>query len=107
MHKLNVLNFIRFNNCYSIISATYPSSLIISISSFIVIPVVVNISPDIAALAPDLKQDFPLSSSKPLPPASLIAAPGLINLNIATILTTRSEERRVGKECRSRWSPYH
>ena len=26
-----------------------------------------------------------------------------------TLLTTdiRSEERRVGKECRSRWSPYH
>ena len=22
-------------------------------------------------------------------------------------ITTRSEERRVGKECRSRWSPYH
>ena len=22
-------------------------------------------------------------------------------------LKTRSEERRVGKECRSRWSPYH
>src|SRR5258707_15314734 len=22
-------------------------------------------------------------------------------------LTLRSEERRVGKECRSRWSPYH
>src|SRR5260370_12176212 len=22
-------------------------------------------------------------------------------------LSTRSEERRVGKECRSRWSPYH
>ena len=21
--------------------------------------------------------------------------------------TLRSEERRVGKECRSRWSPYH
>ena len=21
--------------------------------------------------------------------------------------TMRSEERRVGKECRSRWSPYH
>ena len=25
----------------------------------------------------------------------------------ATGLNTRSEERRVGKECRSRWSPYH
>ena len=22
-------------------------------------------------------------------------------------IDTRSEERRVGKECRSRWSPYH
>src|SRR5574341_1603459 len=22
-------------------------------------------------------------------------------------MTVRSEERRVGKECRSRWSPYH
>ena len=24
-----------------------------------------------------------------------------------TLLDNRSEERRVGKECRSRWSPYH
>src|SRR3712207_8414413 len=24
-----------------------------------------------------------------------------------TVLCQRSEERRVGKECRSRWSPYH
>ena len=23
------------------------------------------------------------------------------------IILPRSEERRVGKECRSRWSPYH
>src|SRR3989454_11176214 len=25
----------------------------------------------------------------------------------ATVFISRSEERRVGKECRSRWSPYH
>src|ERR1035441_7603582 len=25
----------------------------------------------------------------------------------ATTSSSRSEERRVGKECRSRWSPYH
>src|SRR5258705_13482387 len=25
----------------------------------------------------------------------------------AQIVNLRSEERRVGKECRSRWSPYH
>ena len=29
------------------------------------------------------------------------------NLFIKPVMTTRSEERRVGKECRSRWSPYH
>ena len=31
------------------------------------------------------------------------------NIDIVTEITnrTRSEERRVGKECRSRWSPYH
>ena len=26
---------------------------------------------------------------------------------VASVSLTRSEERRVGKECRSRWSPYH
>ena len=37
---------------------------------------------------------------------------GLILLLVVTIVGVsyaafRSEERRVGKECRSRWSPYH
>src|SRR2546426_2108627 len=26
---------------------------------------------------------------------------------ISSLASERSEERRVGKECRSRWSPYH
>ena len=30
-------------------------------------------------------------------------APGQMNIGSRS----RSEERRVGKECRSRWSPYH
>ena len=29
---------------------------------------------------------------------------GIVNENYEIV---RSEERRVGKECRSRWSPYH
>ena len=29
------------------------------------------------------------------------------NTEAALLQTMRSEERRVGKECRSRWSPYH
>src|SRR5947207_15256114 len=28
-------------------------------------------------------------------------------VNAVTQIAVRSEERRVGKECRSRWSPYH
>ena len=32
--------------------------------------------------------------------------PNLMELGLGRILG-RSEERRVGKECRSRWSPYH
>src|SRR3712207_7192096 len=36
------------------------------------------------------------------------AAESLAHLVVGLELETiRSEERRVGKECRSRWSPYH
>src|SRR2546426_2089471 len=31
----------------------------------------------------------------------------LLGFALLTLLLGRSEERRVGKECRSRWSPYH
>src|SRR2546426_12397234 len=43
----------------------------------------------------------------------LTLAAGFIVLNLLGMALTdfylglRSEERRVGKECRSRWSPYH
>src|SRR2546430_8115432 len=32
---------------------------------------------------------------------------GIKNSGVLTVTNSRSEERRVGKECRSRWSPYH
>src|SRR5256885_782354 len=32
---------------------------------------------------------------------------GLHGFHVLVGLLSRSEERRVGKECRSRWSPYH
>ena len=41
-----------------------------------------------------------LVAGPPTDPGALVA-PALGNT------TVRSEERRVGKECRSRWSPYH
>ena len=41
--------------------------------------------------------------------ANLELTGNVANYGTATFegLLTRSEERRVGKECRSRWSPYH
>ena len=38
--------------------------------------------------------------------AALFVMPPILAA-ISVFLSTRSEERRVGKECRSRWSPYH
>ena len=32
---------------------------------------------------------------------------GTLNGQDGSVTSLRSEERRVGKECRSRWSPYH
>src|SRR5471030_3175029 len=40
--------------------------------------------------------------------AALFIAPiGIVHAGAALLTPSRSEERRVGKECRSRWSPYH
>ena len=34
-------------------------------------------------------------------------APSHLRAAVKGLSEQRSEERRVGKECRSRWSPYH
>src|SRR2546425_10020263 len=39
------------------------------------------------------------------PPGGIEPANATVKLFLSDL--TRSEERRVGKECRSRWSPYH
>ena len=39
--------------------------------------------------------------------ASASSISSLSDTIIASIFVLRSEERRVGKECRSRWAPYH
>ena len=36
-----------------------------------------------------------------------VDTPKILVVNKIDTMFTRSEERRVGKECRSRWSPYH
>ena len=36
-----------------------------------------------------------------------LGQPGDLPFIVFPVIHRRSEERRVGKECRSRWSPYH
>ena len=52
-----------------------------------------------------LKQNY--SSSQDVI-REIVNLSAIINLPKGTeFFLSRSEERRVGKECRSRWSPYH
>ena len=62
--------------------------------------------------------DYMVQKDKPLSYIETHAGRGLYRLDADEALKTgeaaqgiarleRSEERRVGKECRSRWSPYH
>src|SRR5256714_13275425 len=53
---------------------------------------------------------YPVRAPLPATPgfegAGIVAEVGANVTNVA-VGDVRSEERRVGKECRSRWSPYH
>src|ERR1019366_1394329 len=53
---------------------------------------------------------FPPDLADNVPAMLTVGAPNLpVTASVPLLLTSevRSEERRVGKECRSRWSPYH
>ena len=57
-----------------------------------------------------LAQDKGSVDAKPLPPLANPNDPKLGAKELfgrKVLPAARSEERRVGKECRSRWSPYH
>ena len=63
-----------------------------------------------ASVVPDADVFFDFFARDPL--ASLTVHRGFTHsllgvAVLAPLLALRSEERRVGKECRSRWSPYH
>src|ERR1035437_35096 len=67
-----------------------------------------NPPPRPAAPPPPPESPTP-SWAEPEPFSPVTWFPEKVELIIAKSpeLKTRSEERRVGKECRSRWSPYH
>ena len=61
------------------------------------------------SMGPRLKFEYPISDDKDMLVTQIrdgVPSPDGSKL-VFTALNRRSEERRVGKECRSRWSPYH
>ena len=70
-----------------------------------------------AAVNENVKKVISISSDKAVNPIGVMGATKLLGEKLLsaeafhtkskTIFASRSEERRVGKECRSRWSPYH
>src|SRR2546429_1686416 len=59
-----------------------------------------------------VEKDIPANEAlKVVDVSGLYVTPGLIDIHYHVghggAPLNRSEERRVGKECRSRWSPYH
>ena len=52
-----------------------------------------------AVLEAELGSIAPVAPRRPIRQLAVFVA--------ASLIYARSEERRVGKECRSRWSPYH
>src|SRR3712207_3607170 len=76
-----------------------------------VAPATINLVGAEVELVSSLAREFKLKRAlEKLPPDSydriLLDCPPSLDLLTLNALT-RSEERRVGKECRSRWSPYH
>ena len=59
-------------------------------------------APAAEATAPAARPTTEVTTSRPS-----AAVPQVSNEATIKEATKRSEERRVGKECRSRWSPYH
>src|SRR3990167_3705731 len=66
---------------------------------------------DGTAGTPDLRDRFVVGAAAAADPGTLGWASSLSHSGTAVaahaVTQPRSEERRVGKECRSRWSPYH
>ena len=73
----------------------------LALGVLIIVPIVIFVRTILAPLVVANIIDI-LSSAKP---EDFVNSGNIFQIPL--VQTTRSEERRVGKECRSRWSPYH
>src|SRR5437773_8190560 len=68
------------------------------------LPISCAFAPDCAPRSPDAPRAR-RASSRDIPPPTGALWPGHDTRNCSSATAHRSEERRVGKECRSRWWP--
>src|ERR1039457_2413206 len=83
------------------------------------IPRILEQAPSIEVVGTAIDGNFALKKIEDLSPQVItldLEMPGLNGIDTLKeimrrwrlpVIVVRSEERRVGKECRSRWSPYH
>ena len=88
--------------------ASQPISRLLTAQLFISLHTMkVNVFKVPQASPSDLTGLINLIKRQQIDPHHIVAIMGKTEGNGCVNDFTRSEERRVGKECRSRWSPYH
>src|SRR3712207_9308737 len=69
--------------------------------------VIKHLLASVPQLDPERVDDLIVGNAVPEAEQGLQMGRMIALLSLPTSVSGRSEERRVGKECRSRWSPYH
>ncbi len=64
-------------------------------------------SSDVCSSDLSIIQNYSAEELSPSTTSTISSIDVAVFSSVKSSSTTRSEERRVGKECRSRWSPYH
>src|SRR3712207_9391470 len=94
-----VPNFLTISNQVNLFQLGIEKAIVILIMTFVIISGEIDLSvASMMGLSAAITASL-YESGSPLGLAILVA--------LAVGAAFRSEERRVGKECRSRWSPYH
>ena len=82
-------------------------SLVLIDSTVVIKSNVVVVAGEELIVCVDVVKCSVVSSSVVLRVFDVVVAPSSVVRVALEFVAVRSEERRVGKECRSRWSPYH
>src|SRR5205814_10454990 len=84
-------------------SAAVGATVTVATGTFVTVMVAVPLFPSLVAVI--VAEPLPAPVARPLPPT--VTAELLLAHVTVRPVSTRSEERRVGKECRSRGGPEH